>query len=142
MNFKNAVPKPEPKKQGRPKGAKNKAKAVVETASPYMGTYGRLNGVANIELLDGSKYRTFNSGNIGLVNVRIKITFTDGQSFIAGPSSPTFLVDRDEAWRQANNKTNNRSALNVTELDDWSDDEKSNWEILVANFGELKVKED
>ena len=112
-----------PVKRGRPVGAKNKGKAVTATkakGSPYTGTYGRISGITHVELLDGVKYRIFDSGNVGTVNVRLKLHFANGESAIIGPASMTFLEDRDDAWRKANGKTNNRSALHVSELTDWS----------------------
>lgn len=130
------------KKRGRPPGAPNK-KGVAQAKPkdcPFQGTYGRVNGVTGVELLDGMKYRIFSSGNIGTVNVRLRLNFANGESQIIGPASMTFLEDRDDAWRKANGKTNWRSALHVSELDDWSGSETSNWKLLVENFGERKIK--
>ena len=103
-------------KRGRPVGAKNKAKGVAQAkpkGSAYAGTYGRVNGITHVELLDGMKYRIFDSGNVGTVNVRLRLNFANGMSQIVGPASMTFLEDRDDAWRKANGKQNNRSALHV-----------------------------
>ena len=138
------APKTEaPKKMGRPAGAKNKPKGVAQAkakGSAYQGTYGRVPSITGIELLDGMKYRIFDSGNVGTVNVRLRLTFANGDSQIMGPASMTFLEDRDDAWRKANAKTNNRSALHVSELEDWSTSESSNWQLIIANFGERKIK--
>ena len=125
-----------PVKRGRPVGAKNKGKAVTATkakGSPYTG-------ITHVELLDGVKYRIFDSGNVGTVNVRLKLHFANGESAIIGPASMTFLEDRDDAWRKANGKTNNRSALHVSELTDWSDSESNNWQLIIESFGERKIK--
>ena len=133
-----------PKKKGRPAGSKNKAKAVTaekETDCPYVGTYGRIQGVVGVRMLDNVKYRIFNSGNIGLVNLRVEFTMADGSTLVAGPASPTFLIDRDDAWRKETGKSNNRSALHVSELPNWSDDESANWEIITAQLGDKKVSE-
>ena len=132
-------------KRGRPVGSKNRAKAVTEApakqkGSVYAGSYGRIPGIVSVELLDGVKYRIFASGAIGAVNVRLRLQFANGDSQIMGPASMTFLEDRDDAWRKANNKTNNRSALNVSELDGWGTSEASNWANIIANFGERKIK--
>ena len=132
-----------PVKRGRPVGAKNKGKAVTATkakGSPYTGTYGRISGITHVELLDGVKYRIFDSGNVGTVNVRLKLHFANGESAIIGPASMTFLADRDAEWRKANGKTNNRSALHVSELTDWSNSEANNWQLIIESFGERKIK--
>ena len=145
-NFRKVIETPktvDAPKRGRPVGAKNKAKGVAQAkpkGSPYLGTYGRVNGVVGVELLDGMKFRIFDSGNIGTVNVRLRLQFANGDSQIMGPASMTFLEDRDDAWRKANNKTNNRSALHVSELDDWSNSESNNWKLLIDSFGERKIK--
>ena len=130
-------------KRGRPVGSKNVGKAVTATkpkGSVYQGTFGRVNGIIGVELLDGMKYRIFDSGNIGTVNVRLRLNFANGMSQIIGPASMTFLEDRDDAWRKANGKQNNRSALHVSELDDWSNSESENWKLLIESFGEYKIK--
>jgi len=130
-------------KRGRPVGAKNKAKGVAQAkpkGSAYAGTYGRVNGITHVELLDGMKYRIFDSGNVGTVNVRLRLNFANGMSQIVGPASMTFLEDRDDAWRKANGKQNNRSALHVSELDDWSNSESDNWQLIIESFGERKIK--
>ena len=137
------APEVEKPKRGRPVGAKNKGKAVTATkakGSPYTGTYGRISGITHVELLDGVKYRIFDSGNVGTVNVRLKLHFANGESAIIGPASMTFLEDRDDAWRKANGKTNNRSALHVSELEDWSNSESDNWRLIIESFGERKIK--
>lgn len=137
----------EPKKKGRPAGSKNKAKAVTAektTDCPYVGTFGRIQGVVGVRMLDNVKYRIFNSGNIGLVNLRIELAMADGSTLVAGPASPTFLIDRDDAWRKETGKSNNRSALHISELPNWSDDdddESANWEIITAQLGDKKVSE-
>ena len=139
----NDSPAIEAPKRGRPAGAKNKPKGVAQAkpkGSVYQGTYGRVNGIVSVELLDGMKYRIFDSGNVGTVNVRLKLHFANGMSQIIGPASMTFLEDRDDAWRKANGKQNNRSALHVSELDDWSNSESDNWQLIIENFGERKIK--
>ena len=139
------APKTEAPKLGRPPGAKNKkaGKGVAQAkakGSAYQGTYGRVPSITGIELLDGMKFRIFDSGNVGTVNVRLRLTFANGDTQIMGPASMTFLEDRDDAWRKANGKTNNRSALHVSELEDWGTSESSNWQLIIANFGERKIK--
>ena len=130
-------------KRGRPVGAKNKGKGVTAAkanGSPFTGTYGRVSGITHVELLDGVKYRIFDSGNVGTVNVRLKLHFANGESAIIGPASMTFLEDRDDAWRKANGKTNNRSALHVSELEDWPTNESGQWKLIIESFGDLKIK--
>ena len=67
----------------------------------------------------------------------------NGQVMVAGPASPTILIDRDDAWRKQWGKQNNRSALHITELDGWADDlpESEQWAIINSAFGDRKVKE-
>ena len=72
--------------------------------------------------------------------MRLRLNFANGMSQIVGPASMTFLEDRDDAWRKANGKQNNRSALHVSELDDWSNSESDNWQLIIESFGERKIK--
>ena len=54
----NDSPAIEAPKRGRPAGAKNKPKGVAQAkpkGSVYQGTYGRVNGIVSVELLDGMK---------------------------------------------------------------------------------------
>jgi hypothetical protein len=132
-------------KRGRPVGAKNKGKGVAEapaksSGSIFEATYGRVNGVTSVELLDGMKYRIFGSGNVGTVNVRLRLNFANGESAIIGPASMTFLEDRDDSWRKETGKTNNRSALHVSELQEWPADVAGQWALIIESFGERKIK--
>lgn len=136
---------PEPKPKGKGKGkAKAVAQAVVANLKcAFAGTYGRIPSGCTVEFMDNVKYRIFDSGNIGLVNVRFKIRMPNGHVMVAGPASPTFLIDRDDAWRKQSGKQNNRSALHISELDGWAEDltEAEQWAILTSAFGDRKVKE-
>ena len=100
----------EPKKAGRPKGSKNKPKPITADVSSEqhidLGVYGKFNA-NDVELLPGSRFRVFKSGNLGLTNARFKVLVGD-EYLIFGPANASFLQDRDDSWRAENNSTNNR----------------------------------
>ena len=127
-------------KKGRPVGSKNKAKAVTVANDTHidMGVYGRFN-TSDIELMSGSKFRVFASGNVGLTNARFRVKVGD-EWLVFGPCNASFLTERDDQWRKDNNSTNNRSGLKVSELDGYEldDDGESNIQDLL---GEKKIKE-
>ena len=127
-------------KKGRPVGSKNKAKAVTVANDTHidMGVYGRFN-TSDIELMSGSKFRIFASGNVGLTNARFKVKVGD-EWLVFGPCNASFLTERDDQWRKDNNSTNNRSGLKVDELEGYelNDDGESNVQELL---GEKKIKE-
>ena len=127
-------------KKGRPVGSKNKAKAVTVANDTHidMGVYGRFN-TSDIELMSGSKFRIFASGNVGLTNARFKVKVGD-EWLVFGPCNASFLTERDDQWRKDNNSTNNRSGLKVDELEGYelNDEGESNVQELL---GEKKVKE-
>jgi len=127
-------------KKGRPVGSKNKAKAVTVANDTHidMGVYGRFN-TSDIELMPGSKFRIFASGNVGLTNARFKVKVGD-EWLVFGPCNASFLTERDDQWRKDNNSTNNRSGLKVDELEGYelNDDGESNVQDLL---GEKKIKE-
>jgi len=127
-------------KKGRPVGSKNKAKAVTVANDTHidMGVYGRFN-TSDIELMSGSKFRIFASGNVGLTNARFKVKVGD-EWLVFGPCNASFLTERDDQWRKDNNSTNNRSGLKVDELEGYelNDDGESNVQDLL---GEKKIKE-
>ena len=127
-------------KKGRPVGSKNKAKKVTMANDTHidMGVYGRFN-TSDIELMPGSKFRIFASGNVGLTNARFKVKVGD-EWLVFGPCNASFLTERDDQWRKDNNSTNNRSGLKVDELDGYelNDDGESNVQDLL---GEKKIKE-
>ena len=127
-------------KKGRPVGSKNKVKAVTMANDTHidMGVYGRFN-TSDIELMSGSKFRVFASGNVGLTNARFKVKVGD-EWLVFGPCNASFLTERDDEWRKNNNSTNNRSGLKVSELDGYEldDDGESNIQDLL---GEKKIKE-
>ena len=127
-------------KKGRPVGSKNKVKAVTMANDTHidMGVYGRFN-TSDIELMSGSKFRIFASGNVGLTNARFKVKVGD-EWLVFGPCNASFLTERDDQWRKDNNSTNNRSGLKVSELDGYEldDDGESNIQDLL---GEKKIKE-
>ena len=127
-------------KKGRPVGSKNKAKAVTVANDTHidMGVYGRFN-TSDIELMSGSKFRIFASGNVGLTNARFKVKVGD-EWLVFGPCNASFLTERDDEWRKNNNSTNNRSGLKVDELEGYelNDDGESNVQELL---GEKKIKE-
>ena len=127
-------------KKGRPVGSKNKVKAVTMANDTHidMGVYGRFN-TSDIELMSGSKFRVFASGNVGLTNARFRVKVGD-EWLVFGPCNASFLTERDDQWRKDNNSTNNRSGLKVSELDGYEldDDGESNIQDLL---GEKKVKE-
>ena len=71
----------QPKKgPGRPAGSKNKAKPitaeVVNESHIDLGVYGKFNA-SDVELLPGSRFRVFKSGNLGLTNARFKVLVGD-----------------------------------------------------------------
>ena len=127
-------------KKGRPVGSKNKAKKVTMANDTHidMGVYGRFN-TSDIELMSGSKFRIFASGNVGLTNARFKVKVGD-EWLVFGPCNASFLTERDDQWRKDNNSTNNRSGLKVDELEGYelNDDGESNVQDLL---GEKKIKE-
>ena len=127
-------------KKGRPVGSKNKAKKVTMANDTHidMGVYGRFN-TSDIELMPGSKFRIFASGNVGLTNARFKVKVGD-EWLVFGPCNASFLTERDDQWRKDNNSTNNRSGLKVDELEvyELNDDGESNVQDLL---GEKKIKE-
>ncbi len=127
-------------KKGRPVGSKNKAKKVTMANDTHidMGVYGRFN-TSDIELMPGSKFRIFASGNVGLTNARFKVKVGD-EWLVFGPCNASFLTERDDQWRKDNNSTNNRSGLKVDELEGYelNDDGESNVQDLL---GEKKIKE-
>ena len=127
-------------KKGRPVGSKNKVKAVTMANDTHidMGVYGRFN-TSDIELMSGSKFRVFASGNVGLTNARFRVKVGD-EWLVFGPCNASFLTERDDQWRKDNNSTNNRSGLKVSELDGYEldDDGESNIQDLL---GEKKIKE-
>ena len=127
-------------KKGRPIGSKNKAKTVTMEKDTHvdMGVYGRFN-TSDIELMSGSKFRVFASGNVGLTNARFKVKVGD-EWLVFGPCNASFLTERDDQWRKDNDSTNNRSGLKVFELDGYEldDDGDSNIQDLL---GEKKIKE-
>ena len=83
-------------KKGRPVGSKNKAKAVTVANDTHidMGVYGRFN-TSDIELMSGSKFRIFASGNVGLTNARFKVKVGD-EWLVFGPCNASFLTERDD----------------------------------------------
>ena len=127
-------------KKGRPVGSKNKAKTVTMANDSHvdMGVYGRFN-TSDIELMSGSKFRIFASGNVGLTNARFKVKVGD-EWLVFGPCNASFLTERDDQWRKDNNSTNNRSGLKVDELEGYelNDEGESNVQELL---GEKKIKE-
>ena len=130
-------------KKGRPVGSKNKAKAVTMAKEANdshvdMGVYGRFN-TSDIELMSGSKFRIFASGNVGLTNARFKVKVGD-EWLVFGPCNASFLTERNDQWRKDNNSTNNRSGLKVDELEGYelNDEGESNVKELL---GEKKIKE-
>ena len=127
-------------KKGRPVGSKNKVKAVTMANDTHidMGVYGRFN-TSDIELMSGSKFRVFASGNVGLTNARFRVKVGD-EWLVFGPCNASFLTERDDQWRKDNASTNNRSGLKVSELDGYEldDDGESNIQDLL---GEKKIKE-
>ena len=127
-------------KKGRPVGSKNKAKTVTMANDTHidMGVYGRFN-TSDIELMAGSKFRIFASGNVGLTNARFKVKVGD-EWLVFGPCNASFLTERNDQWRKDNNSTNNRSGLKVDELEGYelNDEGESNVQELL---GEKKVKE-
>ena len=130
------------KKAGRPAGSKNKKGVKMVTAEKDthidMGVYGRFNA-SDIELLPGSKFRIFASGNVGLTNARFKVKVGE-EYLIFGPCNASFLQDRNDEWRKENDSTNNRSGLKVEELTGYEVDKdgKSNIETIL---GDKKIKE-
>ena len=127
-------------KKGRPVGSKNKVTAVTMANDTHidMGVYGRFN-TSDIELMSGSKFRIFASGNVGLTNARFKVKVGD-EWLVFGPCNASFLTERDDQWRKDNNSTNNRSGLKVDELEGYelNDEGESNVQELL---GEKKIKE-
>ena len=131
-------------KKGRPVNSKNKTtkKVTVEKVNTDshvdMGVYGRFN-TSDIELMSGSKFRVFASGNVGLTNARFKVKVGD-EWLVFGPCNAAFLANRDDEWRKANDSTNNRSGLKVNELEGYelNDEGESNIQDLL---GEKKLKE-
>ena len=126
-------------KKGRPIGSKNKPKTVTMEKDTHidMGVYGRFN-TSDIELLPGSKFRVFASGNVGLTNARFKVKVGD-EWLVFGPCNASFLTERDDQWRKDNDSTNNRSGLKVNELEGYElNDGESNVQDLL---GEKKIKE-
>ena len=126
-------------KKGRPIGYKNKVKTVTMEKDTHidMGVYGRFN-TSDIELMPGSKFRVFASGNVGLTNARFKVKVGD-EWLVFGPCNASFLTERDDQWRKDNDSTNNRSGLKVNELEGYElNDGESNVQDLL---GEKKIKE-
>ena len=132
----------EPKKAGRPKGSKNKPKPITADISSEshidLGVYGKFNA-SDVELLPGSRFRVFKSGNLGLTNARFKVLVGD-EYLIFGPANASFLQDRDDSWRLENNSTNNRSGFKVEELEGYEIDDDGNSNITDI-IGDLNKRE-
>ena len=139
-----ATPTPEPEQVkknpvGRPPGKKNNPKPVTAQLTiddavpypdkdcPYKGSYGQLNGVANISFAVMPKIEIFPKGTIGLVNVRLNIELTNGETMLWGPGRMTLLEKRDDAFRAKYHCVNKNSAMTLWDIEtsdgtQWADD--------------------
>ena len=125
------------KKANKNTKGKKVSVATQEETHIDMGVYGRFNA-SNIELMSGSKFRVFKSGNVGLTNARFKVKIGD-EWLVFGPCNASFLKERDDSWREENDSPNTRSGLKVWELDGYEVvDGESNIQSIL---GEKKVKE-
>jgi len=132
-----------PKGKGK---ATTKAKVIdpIEQFADLRGTYGLVEGIVKISMVNNPRWGIFKKLNLGWFGAKFLVTFEDGTQVIFGPVNPVMLMKRDGTWRKLNNSKLQNSAFNIQEMDGWNASSPiADLQALVEDeIGEKKAKDE